>query len=69
MCANGKRQSPVDLVKDAAIKGVYPNFIFKNYDVPMKNPIVINNGHSSKFSNMFINFPILIISNDFSCQS
>lgn len=49
MCANGKQQSPVDLVKDAAIIGVFPHFIFENYDKPMTDVNVLNNGHSSKF--------------------
>lgn len=49
MCAAGKRQSPVDLAHEAAIKGEFPGFIFQNYDEPMKNPEIINNGHSSKF--------------------
>lgn len=48
MCAAGKRQSPVDLAHEAAIKGEYPGFIFQSYDAPMKSPIVVNNGHSSK---------------------
>lgn len=49
ICAAGKRQSPVDLAHDAAIKGEYPGFIFHNYDIAMKNPQIVNNGHSSKF--------------------
>lgn len=49
MCAAGKRQSPVDLAHEAAIKGEYPGFIFQSYDAPMKSPIVVNNGHSSKW--------------------
>lgn len=48
MCAAGKRQSPVDLAHDAAIKGQYPGFIFQSYDKPMNNPQIVNNGHSSK---------------------
>lgn len=49
MCAAGKRQSPVDLNHDAAIKGQYPGFIFQGYDKPMSSPQIVNNGHSSKF--------------------
>lgn len=49
MCAAGKRQSPVDLNHDAAIKGQYPGFIFQNYDKAVDSPQIINNGHSSKF--------------------
>jgi len=48
MCAAGKRQSPVDLAHDAAIKGEYPGFIYQGYDKPMNNPQIVNNGHSSK---------------------
>lgn len=48
MCAAGKRQSPVDLNHDAAIKGQYPGFIFQNYDTPMDTPQIVNNGHSSE---------------------
>jgi carbonic anhydrase len=48
MCTAGKRQSPIDLAHDAAIKGWYPGFIFQNYETPMKNPSIVNNGHSSK---------------------
>lgn len=48
MCAAGKRQSPVDLAQDAAIKGQYPGFVFQSYDTPMYNPQIVNNGHSSE---------------------
>lgn len=49
MCAAGKRQSPVDLAHDAAIKGEYPGLIFQNFDSAMKSPQIVNNGHSSKW--------------------
>lgn len=49
MCAAGKRQSPVDLAHDAAIKGEFPGFILQGYDNAMREPIVVNNGHSSKW--------------------
>ena len=48
ICSSGKRQSPVDLAVDASVRGEFNSFIFHNYDAPMKNPNVINNGHSSK---------------------
>lgn len=48
MCSSGKRQSPVDLHKDAAVRGRFPGFIFQNYDTSMASPSIINNGHSSK---------------------
>lgn len=48
MCAAGKRQSPVDLAHDAAIKGYFPGFIFQNYDKAMNSPQIVNNGHSSE---------------------
>jgi len=35
-------------VRNASIKGHYPGFIFQNYDVPMKVPVIVNNGHSSE---------------------
>lgn len=50
ICASGKRQSPVDLAVDASIRGEFNSFIFHNYDAPMKNPNVINNGHSIQIS-------------------
>lgn len=54
MCAAGKRQSPVDLNHEAAIKGQYPGFIFQNYDTPMDSPQIVNNGHSSEYQSSVI---------------
>lgn len=47
-CSTGNRQSPIDLVKDVAVYGRFTGFQFQNYDSPMKSPIIVNNGHSSK---------------------
>ncbi|KAG5669948.1 hypothetical protein PVAND_000237 [Polypedilum vanderplanki] len=52
MCSSGKRQSPVDLAKDAAIKGEFPLFDFESYKSVMKNPLIVNNGHSIQISSV-----------------
>lgn len=49
MCKNGTRQSPVDLAHEAAVVGHFSKFIFHGYDEALKNPKIINNGHSSKY--------------------
>lgn len=46
MCKNGTRQSPVDLAHKAAVTGHFSKFVFHNYDEVLKNPKIINNGHS-----------------------
>jgi carbonic anhydrase len=60
MCNNGKRQSPVDLNHKVAVLGRYPALMFHGYNEVMKNPKIVNNGHSSnslKFkSTSFVNF-------------
>lgn len=48
MCNTGRRQSPIDLVKEAAVAGKFTGFVFQNYDTPMKSPVIVNNGHSSE---------------------
>jgi carbonic anhydrase len=48
MCSTGRRQSPVDLVKEAAVAGKYTGFVFQNYDTPMRSVVIVNNGHSSE---------------------
>lgn len=50
ICSSGKRQSPIDLVKEAAIKGEFPAFDFESYKKVMKNPTIVNNGHSIQIS-------------------
>lgn len=49
MCKNGTRQSPVDLAHEAAVTGHFSKFEFKNYDEELKNPKIVNNGHSSEY--------------------
>lgn len=48
-CDTGRRQSPIDVNYKAAVKGVYPKFVFVNYDQPMLNASLVNNGHTSEF--------------------
>ncbi|XP_062548362.1 putative carbonic anhydrase 3 [Armigeres subalbatus] len=45
-CDTGRRQSPIDLSHDAAVKGVYPLFVFDDYDQSMTNASLVNNGHT-----------------------
>lgn len=50
ICRNGRRQSPIDLAKDAAVMGRYPSLYFRNYDGVLQNAKIRNTGHSCKFS-------------------
>lgn len=45
-CDTGHRQSPIDVNYKAAVKGAYPEFVFVNYDQPMRNASLVNNGHT-----------------------
>lgn len=45
-CDTGRRQSPIDVNHKAAVKGAYPEFVFVNYDQPMRNASLVNNGHT-----------------------
>lgn len=49
-CDTGRRQSPIDLNMKAAVKGAYPLFVFDNYDQPMRNASLVNNGHTIQVS-------------------
>lgn len=48
MCSTGRRQSPVDLAKDASVNGKFSKFEFDSYDAPLKSAVIVNNGHSSE---------------------
>lgn len=48
-CDTGRRQSPIDVNYKAAVKGAYPKFEFDNYNQPMQNASLVNNGHTSEF--------------------
>lgn len=45
-CDTGRRQSPIDVNYKAAVKGAYPEFVFVNYDQPLRNASLVNNGHT-----------------------
>lgn len=49
-CDTGIRQSPIDVNYKAAVKGAYPKFVFDNYDQPMRNASLVNNGHTSELA-------------------
>lgn len=53
-CRSGRRQSPIDLAKDAAIMGRYPSLLFKSYDSVLKNAKIRNTGHSCKLKSAYI---------------
>jgi len=42
----GRRQSPIDLAKEAAVMGRYPSLYFRNYDTALVNAKIRNTGHS-----------------------
>lgn len=45
-CDTGRRQSPIDLTHEAAVKGMFPLFVFNNYDQSLRNGSLVNNGHT-----------------------
>lgn len=45
-CDSGSRQSPIDLAFGASVRGTFEEFQFHNYDQPIKDAKVTNNGHS-----------------------
>lgn len=53
-CRSGRRQSPIDLAKDAAIMGRYPSLLFRSYDSVLKNAKIRNTGHSCKLNSSLI---------------
>lgn len=53
-CRLGRRQSPIDLAKDAAVMGRYPSLFFRNYENPLVNAKIRNTGHSCKFTPFYI---------------
>lgn len=48
-CDDGQRQSPIDLAFGASVRGTYDDFVFHDYEQPIKDAKVTNNGHSSEF--------------------
>lgn len=48
-CRIGRRQSPIDLARDASVIGRYKPLFFKNYDIVIANATVRNTGHSCKY--------------------
>lgn len=52
-CDTGRRQSPIDLTYQAAVKGDFSPFLFSNYMNPIRNAQLTNTGHSSKLSEFF----------------
>lgn len=53
-CRIGRRQSPIDLAKAAAVMGRYSSLHFQNYEKPLENSKIRNTGHSCK--SYFIRF-------------
>ncbi|XP_055324799.1 carbonic anhydrase 1 [Sitodiplosis mosellana] len=45
-CRNGRRQSPIDLAKGAAVTGTYPSLYFRNYENSLEKGKIRNTGHS-----------------------
>nr|AAL72625.1 carbonic anhydrase [Aedes aegypti] len=45
-CETGRRQSPIDLTYQAAVKGDFAPFLFSNYMNPIRNAQLTNTGHS-----------------------
>lgn len=45
-CAEGRKQSPVDLAQAASVMGHYPSLMFQDYDVPFVGAHIRNTGHS-----------------------
>ncbi|EDW81708.2 uncharacterized protein Dwil_GK10871 [Drosophila willistoni] len=46
-CQSGVQQSPIQLAYDKAYTVPLPRIVFKNYDVRLKEPLILeNNGHS-----------------------
>lgn len=43
------RQSPIDLAFGASVRGTFDDFVFHDYDQPIRDAKVTNNGHSSEF--------------------
>lgn len=57
-CRSGRRQSPIDLAKDAAIMGRYSSLVFRSYDSVLKNAKIRNTGHSCKLKSAYIHCSI-----------
>lgn len=52
-CRNGRRQSPIDLAKGAAVMGIYPSLHFRNYENSLEKAKIRNTGHSCEFDFYF----------------
>lgn len=50
-CDTGRRQSPIDLTFQAAVKGDFSPFLFSNYMSPIRNAQLTNTGHSVQIDN------------------
>lgn len=50
LCDYGRHQSPIDLSTSGALKGIFPEFDFHNYDKNLDKPLLLNNGHTGKKS-------------------
>ncbi|KXJ83123.1 hypothetical protein RP20_CCG008959, partial [Aedes albopictus] len=50
-CETGRRQSPIDLTYQAAVKGDFSPFLFSNYMNPIRNAQLTNTGHSVQIDN------------------
>lgn len=50
-CDNGRRQSPIDLTLEAAVRGEFAPFLFSNYKLPIKYAQLTNTGHSVQINN------------------
>lgn len=48
-CRYGRRQSPIDLARAAAVMGRYSSLYFQNYELQLKDAKIRNTGHSRKY--------------------
>jgi carbonic anhydrase len=57
-CDEGKRQSPIDLNYDVAVKGKLQPFTFVNYAQPIERAIITNTGYSSEYLFVIFSYPL-----------
>ncbi|XP_052872518.1 carbonic anhydrase 1-like [Anopheles cruzii] len=58
-CENGRRQSPIDLTREAAVRGEFGPIIFNNFKLPIRQAQLTNTGHSVQVNNLDTSVTIL----------